>query len=135
MRSDNTMSREDGFTLIELMIVMIVIAILASMAVPLYTKQVKQAKEAVLREDLLVMRQAIAQYTVDKQKAPAALDDLVQAGYLKAIPKDPFTQRNDTWITQQSDSYTSVDETDPGMIEVHSGSQDISSDNMPYTQW
>lgn len=135
MHSENSTKREDGFTLIELMIVMIVIAILASMAVPIYTRQVKQAKEAVLRQDLYVMRQAIDQYTVDKQKAPTSLDDLVQAGYLKALPKDPFTLRNDTWVTQQSDSYTSVDETDTGTIDVHSGSQEISSDNMPYTQW
>ncbi|MBS1816008.1 MAG: prepilin-type N-terminal cleavage/methylation domain-containing protein [Acidobacteria bacterium] len=127
--------RETGFTLLELMVVMIIIATLAALAVPAYRAQVRKAQEAVLREDLLVMRQAIDQFTVDKQKAPQSLDDLVQAGYLKAIPKDPFTQRSDTWVVQQSSDYSSVDQTDTGTIDVHSGSQEISSDNVPYTQW
>src|SRR5690242_18278410 len=109
MRRHNT-DREAGFTLIEIMVVLMIIAILASLAVPIYTRQIKRSKEAVLREDLLVMRQAIDQYTVDKQKAPQSLDDLVQAGYLKAIPKDPFTDRTDTWVAQQNTDYTSVDQ-------------------------
>ena len=73
------------------------------MAIPAYRANVIAAKEAVLREDLQVMRQAIGSYTVDKQKAPQSLEDLVSAGYLKAIPKDPITGRTDTWITSQSD--------------------------------
>lgn len=127
--------RESGFTLLELMIVLIIIATLAAFAVPAYNRQIKLAKEAVLREDLRVMRNAIDQYTVDKQKAPQSLEDLVTSGYLKSVPVDPFTKRSDTWMVQQSADYSSVDQTDTGTIDVHSGAQDISSDNMPYTQW
>jgi general secretion pathway protein G len=74
---------ESGFTLVELMIVMTIIGLLAAIAIPSYIQSVRRAKEAVLREDLHVMRQAIDSYTVDKEKAPSSLDDLVQAGYLK----------------------------------------------------
>ena len=83
------------------MIVMVIIGILAAFAVPSFIQHVRSAREAVLREDLHTMRTAIDSYTVDKQKAPQTLDDLVQAGYLKAMPKDPITQRTDTWVAVQ----------------------------------
>src|SRR5260370_31696781 len=89
---------EAGFTLLELMIVMVVIGLLAAIAIPSYTNNVRNAKEAVLKEDLHTMRVAIDSYTVDKQKAPQTLDDLVQAGYLKTMPVHPFTPRSDTWV-------------------------------------
>ncbi len=108
----------------ELMIVMLIIGILATMAIPIYTRNVQAAKEAVLREDLQVMRTAIGSYTVDKQKAPQSLEDLVSGGYLKAIPKDPITGRTDTWITAQSDTLSTVDQTEGGIDDVHSGAQD-----------
>jgi general secretion pathway protein G len=126
---------EQGFTLLELMIVMLIIGILAAIAVPSYLASVKKAKEAVLKEDLHTLRSAIDSYTVDKAKAPQSLDDLVQAGYLKAIPKDPITARTDTWITSQSDTLTSIDETQPGIDDVHSGAQETSSDGTAYTTW
>ena len=126
---------DSGFTLFELLIVMMIIATLASMAVPMYTRNVVAAKEAVLREDLQVMRTAIGSYTVDKQKAPQALDDLVTAGYLKAIPKDPFTGRNDSWTTSQSDVLSTVDQTDPGIDDVHSGAQITGNDGTAYNNW
>jgi general secretion pathway protein G len=124
-----------GFTLLELLIVMIIIATLAAMAIPAYTRNVKAAKEAVLREDLQVMRTAIGSYTVDKQKAPQALDDLVTAGYLKAVPKDPITGRTDTWITAQSDMMSTVDQTDSGIDDVHSGAQLTATDGTSYNTW
>jgi len=127
--------REAGFTLLELLIVMIIIATLAAMAIPAYTRNVLAAKEAVLREDLQVMRTAIGSYTVDKQKAPQALDDLVTAGYLKAIPKDPITGRTDTWITAQSDMMSTVDQTDSGIDDVHSGAQLTATDGTSYNTW
>lgn len=126
---------ESGFTLLELMIVMIIIATLAAMAIPMYTQNVKAAKEAVLKEDLQVMRTAIGSYTVDKQKAPQSLDDLVQAGYLKAVPKDPITGRSDTWITSQSDTLDTIDETEGGIDDVHSGAELTAIDGTSYSQW
>ena len=136
-RQSETGSEQDGgFTLLELMIVMAIIAVLASIAIPSYIGVVKHAREAVLKEDLHVMRGAIDAYTSDKQKAPQGLEDLVQAGYLKEIPKDPFTQRTDTWVPAQADSYTSIDETQQGGIgDVHSGSQQVSTENTTYNTW
>jgi len=127
---------EDGFTLLELMVVMIIIGVLAAIAIPSYLTQIKRAKEAVLREDLHVMRQAIDQYTVDKQKAPQSLDDLVQSGYMKALPTDPLTNRADTWVTEQSDSYSSVDQTESGgMNNVRSGAGGLATDGSVYSSW
>jgi general secretion pathway protein G len=125
----------EGFTLIELIIVMAIIAILASIAVPSYLSSMKAAKEAVLKEDLHVMRNAIDSYTMDKGKAPQSLDDLVQAGYLKAIPTDPITHSDQTWVTNTSDTYESVDESEPGIDDVHSGSQETGSNGQMYSTW
>lgn len=127
--------REDGFTLIELVVVMAIIAILASLAVPVFTAQLKKAREAVLQEDLHVMRNAIDSYTMDKGKAPQSLDDLVQAGYLRAIPVDPMTHSSDTWATDTSDTYESVDESQTGINDVHSGSQDVGTNGKMYSTW
>ena len=124
-----------GFTLIELMIVMAIIAILATIAVPAYTANVKHANEAVLKEDLHTMRSAIDSYTYDKQKAPQSGDDLVQSGYLREMPKDPFTHRTDTWIFDQGSMLTSLDETQGGIDNVHSGSQGVSSEGTTYNTW
>lgn len=126
---------EAGFTLLELIIVMTIIAILATLAVPRFTAAIKSAKEAALKEDLHVMRAAIDSYTMDKQKAPQSLDDLVQNGYLRSIPVDPMTQSNETWVTDTSDTLSSVDQTDPGINDVHSGAQDTGSDGQPYSAW
>ena len=126
---------DGGFTLIELIIVMAIIAILASIAVPSYLSSMKAAKEAVLKEDLHVMRNAIDSYTMDKGKAPQSLDDLVQAGYLKAIPTDPITHSDQTWVTNTSDTYESVDESEPGIDDVHSGSQETGSNGQMYSIW
>ena len=127
--------REGGFTLIELIIVMAIIAILASIAVPSYLSSMKAAKEAVLKEDLHVMRNAIDSYTMDKEKAPQSLDDLVQAGYLKSIPTDPMTHSSDTWVTNTDDTYEDVDESQPGVNDVHSGSQELGSNGEMYSTW
>lgn len=128
-------NHEAGFTLMELIIVMSIISILAALAVPRFTAAIKSAHEAVLREDLRVMRTAIESYTMDKQKAPQSLDDLVQDGYLRSIPEDPITHGKDTWVPDTSDAYSSVDQTEPGITDVHSGSQEVGSDNRPYAEW
>lgn len=128
--------KDGGFTLLELMVVMVIIGILAAIAIPAFTKDVQRGREAVLREDLHTLRTAIDSFTLDKQKAPQTLDDLVQAGYIKVIPVDPMTQRSDTWIPAQSDSFTSIDETQQGgMADIHSGSQAIASDGTTYNTW
>jgi general secretion pathway protein G len=126
---------ESGFTLIELMIVMAIILILTTMVVPSYIGAMKHAREAVLREDLSVMRNAIDSYTMDKQKAPQSLDDLVQNGYLRAVPEDPMTHTKDTWVPDTSDALYSIDQTEPGIIDVHSGSSETGSDGQPYSSW
>jgi len=134
-RLNGSSSGEGGFTLLELLIVMVIIATLAAIAIPMYMRNVQAAKEAVLREDLRVMRTAINSYTVDKEKAPQSLDDLVSGGYLKAVPKDPITGRTDTWQTTQSDTLDSVDQTQGGIDDVHSGAQQVGTDGTTYNTW
>jgi general secretion pathway protein G len=128
--------RQDaGFTLVELMIVMAIIGVLAVIAVPSYITAIRHAREAVLKEDLHILRDAIDSYTMDKQKAPQSLDDLTQDGYLKTIPEDPMTHAKDTWVTNSSDALYSLDQTDPGIDDVHSGSEETGSDGQPYNTW
>ncbi len=124
-----------GFTLIELMIVISLILILVSISIPVYNQSILRAKESVLRQDLFQLRSLISQYTLDKQKAPQALDDLVQAGYLKQIPNDPMTGTNSSWTVDQEDSLMSVDQQDPGISDVHSGSSGTASDGTAYSTW
>jgi general secretion pathway protein G len=124
-----------GFTLIELMIVMAIIGVLAVIAIPKFTTALKMAREAVLKEDLHVMRAAIDSYTMDKQKAPQTLEDLIQDGYLKSVPEDPFTHSKDTWVTDSNGALYSVDQTEPGIDDVHSGSQELSTGGQSYSTW
>lgn len=126
---------EAGFTLVELVVVLSIIGILLMLAIPRYATSIKNAKEAVLREDLHVMRAAVDSYTMDKQKAPQSLDDLVQDGYLKVVPEDPMTHSKDTWTTDTSDTMYSLDQTEPGVDDVHSGSQETGSNGQPYSSW
>lgn len=114
---------------------MVIIGLLAAVAVPAYVQNVRHAREAVLRTDLDTMRKAIDSYTLDKQKAPQSLDDLVQAGYLKVMPVDPFTHRSDTWQPVQTDALSSLDQTDSGIGDVHSGAQMLAADGSSYTTW
>jgi general secretion pathway protein G len=123
-----------GFTLLEMMIVMVIMGILLAIALPIYTQSVVRAREAVLRNDLFELRKLISQYTLDKQKAPQSLDDLVSGGYLKQIPKDPMTNEAN-WEPKQEEVLLSVDQQDPGIDDVHSASTASSSDGTAYNTW
>jgi general secretion pathway protein G len=131
----NNRRAQSGFTMIELIIVMAIMLILITLAIPHFVGAVKHAREAALKEDLQTMRTAIDTYTMDKQKGPQSLDDLIQAGYLKAIPEDPITRSKDTWVTDSTEAMYSLDETDPGITDIHSGSTDTGSDGQPYSSW
>ncbi len=124
-----------GFTIIELMIVIAIIAILASIATGRYQRSVWRAKEAVLRNDLFTLRSSIDQYTLDKQKAPQSLEDLVSAGYIKSVPTDPITNSTESWVTEQEDSLMAIDQTAPGIVDVHSGASSNSTEGTPYNTW
>jgi general secretion pathway protein G len=125
---------KSGFTLLEMMIVMIIIGILLSIALPIYNRSLVRARESVLRNDIFELNKLIQQYTLDKQKAPQSLEDLVSAGYIKEIPKDPMTGAKD-WEVEQEDVLLSVDQQDPGIVGVHSASNAISSEGDAYSSW
>ncbi len=129
--------RRLGFTLLELMIVLMMILILASFAVPTFHTAIVRAREAVLRDDLYTMRKLIDEFTLDKQRPPSSLDELVEAGYLRGgIPQDPFTNSNQTWRVDIEDVPIGADQSLPGVVEVHSGSDEVSTDGKtPYSEW
>ncbi|MBI3896281.1 MAG: prepilin-type N-terminal cleavage/methylation domain-containing protein [Acidobacteria bacterium] len=125
-----------GFTLIELVIVITIILILISIAVPIYRTSIIRSKEAVLRDNLFTMRALIDQYTLDKQQAPQSLEDLTTEGYIREIPVDPFTSSNQTWtVDYESNVLMSADQTMPGVVDVHSGSNLRSLSGEPYSSW
>lgn len=123
-----------GFTLIEMMVVLSIILILLSIAVPIYSQSMVRAREDNLRKNLDTLNRVIVQYTLDKKKAPQSLGDLQQAGYIKSIPED-ITGRDDTWVPEEDDSILSPDQTDPGMVGVHSGSNLVAADGTVYSEW
>ncbi len=128
-------NKHRGFTLIELMIVISIILILVAVAVPNYRASVVHARESVLRQNLFTLRSVISQYTLDKEKAPQSLDDIVQAGYIKQIPTDPMTAKPDWTVEQEDSTIMSVDQEDSGIDDVHSSSEAISSDGTAYNTW
>ncbi len=130
----NRRKRARGFTLLELMIVLSIMAILMAIAVPVYNQSVVQARESVLRANLSTLRNVISQYTLDKQKAPQSLDDLVTAGYLRQIPIDPMTHEAN-WEVVQEDVMMAVDQENPGITDVHSASSGTASDGTAYSTW
>ncbi len=116
------------------MVVISMIMILMAVAVPVYNQSIVQARESVLRSNLSTLRNVISQYTLDKQKAPQSLDDLVTAGYLRQIPIDPMT-RQPNWEPKQEDVMMAVDQQDPGITDVHSASSGTASDGTAYSTW
>jgi general secretion pathway protein G len=127
--------RSFGFTLIELMIVITIIFILIGIAAGRYDRSVVRAREATLKQDLQVMRQAIDNYTLDKQTAPQSIEALQEAGYLRIVPTDPMTQAKD-WQPQFDEVVLSPEQTGTGMVDVHSNSDKTSPfDGTPYKDW
>jgi general secretion pathway protein G len=131
----STSSRDQrGFTLIEMLIVISIIFILMGMAAGMYSRSIQHAREAVLKKDLQTMREAIDNYTLDKQQAPQSLQDLVDGHYLRQVPMDPVTHKDD-WVPHFGDTVMSENQTGTGIDDVHSGSEQISSDGTPYNTW
>src|SRR5881296_1842977 len=125
--------KSSGFTLLELMIVISIIIILAAVALPQYQKTVMHARETVLKDDLFRMRSLIDQYAADKGKLPQSLDDLVTAGYIREVPKDPITDNKDWNIDTGEDPYST--EGGSGVTDVHSSASEVSTEGTPYTEW
>jgi len=123
-----------GFTLLELMIVISIIMILMAIAVPMYNQSIIRSREAVLRQDLFTLRQVIDQYTLDKQKAPQSLEDLVQAGYIKKIPEDPMTGQTN-WEVEQEELVSAIDQSETGINGVHSAFGGTATDGTTYSSW
>ena len=124
-----------GFTLIEVLIVITLIVVLASMGMASYTNSVQRSREAVLREDLFRMRDAIDQYYADKNKYPQTLSDLVTEKYLREIPRDPTTNSADTWTTVPAEVDANNPGAEPGVYDVKSGSEGTSLDGTKYADW
>jgi general secretion pathway protein G len=124
-----------GFTLLEMMIVVTIMLILLSIGAGRYEMSITRAKEAALAQDLSVMRRAIDQYTIDKAAPPQSLDDLVNSGYLRAIPVDPFTRKPD-WQTSEDSVVLTPEQTQFGITNVHSASNEVSPfTKTPYSSW
>lgn len=124
-----------GFSLVELIIVMSIMAILISIGVPSYTRALLRTRESVLRDQLFTMRQLIDEYTMDKLQAPQSLDDLVTEGYLRELPKDPFTNSRTTWKVDNEDTLKAADQTQPGIVDVHSSATGTAIDGSSYASW
>ncbi len=124
-----------GYTLLEIIIVMTIISMLVSIAVPIYQKSILRTKETLLRNNLFTLRTVIDEYTYDKQKAPQSLPDLVTEGYLRQVPVDPITGSNSTWRVIVEDAVSSVNQTEPGIFDVKSGSDKTSLEGTPYSEW
>jgi general secretion pathway protein G len=141
-REHHPRSAEQGFTLLELIVVIAIIGILATIAMPAMKDMPRRANEAVLKTNLRTMRDVLDQFYGDKGHYPPSLDALVENGYLRKIPTDPITKKSDTWVTvleevdpDKSASSDTGEEQQPGIIDVHSGSEATSLDGTPYKDW
>lgn len=129
--------KEKGFTLIELIIVITLIGILVGLGLPQFKNATKRARETTLKENLFTLRKLINQYYVDKGQYPQTLQTLVEEEYLYRIPIDPVTRSAETWV--EIPQVLTLEEmtagTMPGIVDVQSGSEDISTDGTAYNTW
>jgi general secretion pathway protein G len=126
---------QGGFTLIELLIVMSLITVLASISLIAYRDSLQRGREAVLKENLFRMREAIDQYHADRGKYPETLEDLVSAGYMRRVPVDPITQSETTWEIVQAEPDPNSFTVEPGVYDVRSGSEGVALDGTRYNEW
>jgi general secretion pathway protein G len=126
---------ERGFTLIELMVVISLLVILASMGLVQYRHSIVRSKEAVLKEDLFRIRDAIDQYYADKNQYPSTLDALVSDGYIRMVPKDPFTQSESTWQQVPAEPDPNNPVAEPGVYDIKSGAEGTALDGTRYAEW
>ena len=127
--------RSHGFTLIEMLVVMTLIVVLASVGLIAYRSSVQRGREAVLKEDLYRLRDAIDQYYADKGKYPADLNELVSTNYIRRIPVDPITGSAETWQPVQSEPDPNNPSVEPGINDVKSGSEAAAMDGTNYADW
>ena len=124
-----------GFTFVELMVVITIMVIIISMSIPIYNRSIVRAKESVLKNNLFTLRTVIDNYSADKAKAPQNLQDLVTEGYLQKLPVDPMTGNNQSWRIVMEDASQSISQSEPGIFDVHSGSDKMSLDGTAYSEW
>ncbi len=124
-----------GFTLVELLLVLFVVALLASLVAPVVTGSIQRARESSLKEDLHVMRKAIDDFYADTGRYPESLVQLVEKRYLRKVPVDPMTGNNTSWRVIMEDAMTSVNQSEPGIFDVRSGSDAVSLEGTPYSEW
>ena len=124
-----------GFTMIELLIVLTVVVVLASMSMVGYRNSVRRSQEAVLKENLFRMRDAMDQFYADKNKWPSDLSELVSEGYIREVPEDPITKSKDTWRTETAEPDANNPAASIGIDNVFSGSEEIALDGTPYAEW
>lgn len=127
--------RQRGFTLMELLVVMTIIALLSTVGIVGYRHSTKLSKESVLKENLFQLRHALEQYHADRSRYPTSLAQLRDKGYVREIPKDPMTNSSETWRTELESADPDQPDAEPGIWNVRSGSQDISEDQVPYSDW
>jgi general secretion pathway protein G len=131
----NTRTGSRGFTIIELMVVLALVVILASLAMVQYRRTIVYSKEAVLRDDLTKMRDAIDQYYADKNEYPPTLGALASEGYLRDIPKDPITESASSWVEVPAEADSTNPTAGPGVYDVKSGADSTALDGTRYSEW
>ena len=135
MQISDFRSTERGFTMIEILIVMTLIVVLAGLGLVQYRTSVQRAEEAVLKENLFRLRDAIDQYYADKTKYPGSLSDLVSEGYIREVPKDPMTQSADSWQSTPAEPDANNPASTGGIYDVKSGSDRTAIDGTRYSEW